>query len=171
MCCWETLGHYCHMVAIWHTPFTWTLLQTKCTPSGLQWSPSRTMCPATLQKLHKTESWNMTRCQPGLQIPKSRFDCASVGYAKTSQIHGGLTLQHTGFANNALVPDITGHILRSCVHALMGKRQVKSTVEPPWNERYQNVIHMNTRSQCFQEENGTATRWSILFTSVVKICS
>lgn len=117
-----------------------------------------------------TQNWNVEHdrvqgANLASKCPRSHYDCASAGCARTRQIHGGLTLQHAGFATNALVPDTTGPFLRSCVHALMGKRQVQSTLEPPWIEQYQSGIHMNTRRQCFQEKNGTATRWSILFTS------
>lgn len=47
------------LTVIW-LPFDTHRSPEHCSPSGLQWSPSRTMCPATLQKLHRIEMWNMT---------------------------------------------------------------------------------------------------------------
>ena len=164
MCCWETLCPYCHMVAIWHTPFTWTLFPLRTAMVSQQDNVS-------CHTAKTTQNWNVLEhdrvqgANLASKFPRSHYDCASVGCARTSQIHGGLTSQHAGFATSALVPDTTGHFLRSCVNALMVKRQVQSTLELSWIEQYQSGIHMITRRQCFQEKNGTATRWSILFSS------
>lgn len=65
-------GKPCVLTVIW-LPFDTHRSPEHCSPSGLQWSPSRTMCPATLQKLHRTETfWNMTEFKVPTWPPNSQ---------------------------------------------------------------------------------------------------
>ena len=86
MWCWETLGPGIHTDASEHESPNQTLLQTKYNLSQqLSWHcppPSKTMLPATLQKVFSNSQRNMTkssRYRPGLQIPHIQIQLSICG--------------------------------------------------------------------------------------------